>query len=131
MAVNRGQERPLQRQRTAYAILLALALAFTLYEELHLRRWLYHQASVNKILPGSLPNFLAVVDLGLAYAVARLPQTSQAITQLVASVVAGLCLYEVVQIWLPHQVFDWYDIAATLLGGLTVWLLIYLPLPRP
>ncbi|WP_263359375.1 VanZ family protein [Acidicapsa ligni] len=120
--------------RATYAILLAATLIFTLYEELHLRRWLFHKYGSSSVLAGSLPNFLAVVILSLAVMVVKFPQRNREIIRTILAVVVGLTLYEVAQIWMPHRVFDWNDIAATLLGGIFVWLLIILPrqmiLPR-
>lgn len=113
-----------RKLRIGYAIVLALSLVFTLYEELHLRRWLFHQHGFAAIIAGSLPNFLAVLLASAAIAVIRVPQTGSDAVRLVASIVCGLCLYEVAQIWMPHMTFDWNDMAATFIGGLFSWLLL-------
>jgi hypothetical protein len=116
-----------QKLKIYYAALLALTLLFTLYEELHLRRWLFHHFGRNSVVAGSLPNFLAVLVFSLAYTVIKPPQGSRQIIQTIATVVIGLTLYEIAQIWMPHRTFDWNDIAATLLGGLVAWILIAIP----
>ena len=117
-----------QKLRISYASILAVALLFTVYEELHLRRWLFHHLGLHSVVAGSLPNFLAVVVFSLAIMTLRLPGSSRDILRTVLSVVLGLTLYEVAQIWMPHRVFDWNDIAASLLGGIFTWLLLLIPL---
>jgi glycopeptide antibiotics resistance protein len=114
----------LLRLRICYAVLLALSLLFTLYEELHLRRWLFHHPGVGSLVAGSLPNFLAVVVLGFGVAMLKPAATERETLRSVVTIVLGLTLYEFAQIWMPHQVFDWNDIAASVLGGIFVWLLI-------
>lgn len=113
-----------RRLRLLYAIVLILSLSFTLYEELFLRRWLYRHLGRSSVIAGSLPNFLAVLIFSFAFALIRLPKSSQDIARMVTSIVAGLILYEVAQIWMPHRVFDWNDVAATLIGGAVAWTLI-------
>jgi hypothetical protein len=107
-----------------YAILFAMSVGLYLYEELHLRRWLYQHGGHGSVVAGSLPDFLAVLLLGLGAAVLRLPDDHRDTVRLALAVVAGLVLYEVSQIWMPHQVFDWNDIAATLLGGVVLWAVV-------
>ena len=116
-----------QKLRIVYASMLALTLLFTLYEELHLRRWLFHHLGLSSVVAGSLPNFLAVLVFSLAIVTLQLPGSSRDILRTVISIVLGLILYEVAQIWMPHRVFDWNDIAATLLGGIFSWLLLLIP----
>lgn len=113
--------------RLTYASLLALALAFTLYEELHLRRWLFQHYGHNSVIAGSLPNFLAVILFGLAMVLIKLPDSNRKTIQPIAAVVIGLILYEIAQIWMPHRVFDWNDIAATVLGGIACSVLAIIP----
>jgi VanZ family protein len=94
---------------------------------LHLRRALSHRPGVGVIIAGSLPNFLAVLILSLAASLLKPDQTARDQGRRTIFVAAGLILYEVAQIWMPHRVFDWNDIAATVLGALFVWLLMRIP----
>ncbi len=113
--------------RATYAVLLAITLIFTLYEELHLRRWLFHQHGIDAVIAGSLPNFLSVVIFSLAIVFLRHPQGYRDVIRAIVSIVIGLMLYEVAQIWMPHRTFDWNDIAATLLGGIFTSMLLLIP----
>jgi hypothetical protein len=110
-----------QKLRVVYVVLAASSVAFYLFEELHLRRWLYHRYGHRSIVAGSLPNFLAALVLGFAAAVLRVPDRNYDAVRLAVAIMAGLILYEIAQIWMPHQVFDWNDMAATLLGGVVLW----------
>jgi len=106
-----------------YFILLILVLAFTIYEELHLRRYLY--ARHETLLAGSLPNFLAVVIFSLAYMAIRSPADKKVVGA-IGAIVMGLWLYEVLQLWMPHMVFDVGDMIASAVGGAVSFILIYI-----
>jgi hypothetical protein len=110
-----------------YAVLLALTLLFTLYEELHLRRWLFHRFGRDSVVAGSLPNFLAVLVFSVAFTVIKPSEREGGIIRTVIAIVLGLVIYEIAQIWMPHRTFDWNDIAATLLGGIFSWVVLALP----
>ncbi|MCR8556673.1 hypothetical protein KXD93_03425 [Mucilaginibacter sp. BJC16-A38] len=110
-------------RRTIYIILLILALAFTLYEELHLRKYLF--AHHNYLLAGSLPNFLAAVIMSFAYMIIKNPLQNNLIIKGITGLVSGLILYEFVQPLMPHMVFDINDILASILGGLVSYVIIY------
>jgi len=118
------------KARTYYAILLLITLGFTLYEELSLRRWLFHhshQSLVASLLAGSLPNFLAALILGLIVLIIKLPRTPSARLRPILAIVAGLSAYELAQLWMPNRVFDWADLLATILGGAVCWSLTLFP----
>ena len=118
------------KARTYYATLLLITLLFTLYEELSLRRWLFHhshQSLVASLLAGSLPNFLAALILGLIVLIIKLPRTPSARLRPILAIVAGLSAYELAQLWMPNRVFDWADLLATILGGAVCWSLTLFP----
>ena len=112
-------------QRILYIIILLSVLTFTLYEELSLRRYLLKHHITTLYLADSLPNFLAVVILSFAYMSIKLPPTNK-VLHIILSIVAGLSLYELAQIWMPHMVFDIKDIIASVLGGGFSYLVIFI-----
>jgi len=119
-------------RRITYTIILILVLAFTLYEELHLRKYLFAHHSY--FLAGSLPNFLAAVIMSFAYMIVKNPLQNNSIISGITALVSGLILYEFVQLMMPHMVFDVNDILASIMGGLLSYILIYFinqSIPQP
>ncbi|MGF6848197.1 glycopeptide antibiotics resistance protein [Chitinophaga sp. W3I9] len=104
-------------KKTAYIILLSIALLFTLYEELKLRPYLLKHHITTFYIADSLPNFLAVVISFLGYMVIRFPVDDRKAPSLIFSLVAGLTLYEVCQLWMPGRTFDVKDVIASVIGG--------------
>jgi len=111
-------------RKLVYIAILAATLAFTLFEELYLRKYLFKHQSY--LLAGSLPNFLAPVIMSFAYMALKGQTTNKTILRTISGLVCGLVLYEFVQLLMPHMVFDINDIIASILGGLLSFGLIYL-----
>ena len=110
-------------RRTILFIALVIILAFTLYEELSLRRYLFKQHSY--ILAGSLPNFLAALLMSITYQLIKPSAENKAIFRSIIAIVSGLILYEIAQLFMPNMVFDFGDVIASILGGSFAYLLIY------
>ncbi|HEY9261236.1 VanZ family protein [Chitinophaga sp.] len=111
-------------KKSAYIIALSTALAFTLFEELKLRPYLFkHHLN---IIAGSLPNFLAVVIPFLGYALIKFPLDERKARSVITSFVIGLSLYEICQIWMPQRTFDLKDVIASILGGFFSYLIFYI-----
>ncbi len=108
------------RQRSIYILALMLVGGITVYEELYLRKILF--ARHFTVLAGSLPNFLAVVIFSIGYMAVR-PQDSAKARSVIWSIVVGLILYELAQLWIPDMIFDFKDVAATILGGVFSYIL--------
>jgi glycopeptide antibiotics resistance protein len=53
------------------------------------------------------------------------PETNREIGRSIIFLVAGLVLYEFVQLAMPHMVFDVKDILASILGGLFAYGIIH------
>ncbi|WP_436491343.1 VanZ family protein [Chitinophaga sp. ARDCPP14] len=104
-------------KKNVYIILLSIALLFTLYEELKLRPYLFKHHISTFYIADSLPNFLAVVVFFLGYMVIRFPVDDRKVVSLIFSLVAGLTLYEVCQLWMPGRTFDVKDVIASVIGG--------------
>ena len=110
-------------KRSAYVLILIIILAFTAYEELHLRRYLFARHSP---IADWLPNFMASLLLAFGYMVFKKPQSNREIGRSIIFLVMGLVLYEFVQLAMPHMVFDVKDIIASVLGGLFAYGVIYI-----
>ena len=111
-------------RRVIYIVILVFFLIFTLYEEIALRKYLFKQHY--NVIAGSLPNFLGVVILSFAYISFKYPCAVQQIFKSISVITLGLVLYEFAQIFMPQRVFDFNDIAASIVGGLFCALLIFL-----
>jgi len=111
-----------KNNRSVYALILVIIVAFTAYEELHLRRYLFARYSP---IADCLPNFLASLLLAFGYMVFKKPESNREIGRSILFLVAGLVLYEFIQLAMPHMVFDVKDIIASILGGLFAYGLIY------
>lgn len=105
-----------------YLSLLIIIAAFTLYEELSFRRYLFHNHF--NIIAGSLPNFLSALLFTFAVVIVRKQYTNSEALKTSIAAVSGLILYEVAQIWIPGRVFDSYDIIASIAGGVVAYGLI-------
>lgn len=106
-----------------YISVLTIIVLFTAYEELFFRRYLFRKHIY--IIADSLPNFLSSLLFIFAVVIIRKQHTNREILRSCVSIVAGLILYEVAQIWIPGRVFDFKDIIASLIGGVIAYSIIY------
>lgn len=69
-------------------------------------------------LPGVMPNLLPAMVLPmLLFATKRSVRWSEYVNT-VGAMLGGLCLYEIIQLWMPKRTFDWADLAASVGGAL-------------
>jgi glycopeptide antibiotics resistance protein len=110
-------------KRTYLNILVfVIILAFTLYEELSFRRYLFHKHIY--IIADCLPNFLASMLLIFAVTIIKKQTNSREVLRSSIAIVAGLICYEIAQIWMPNMVFDIKDIIASIIGGALAYCII-------
>ena len=111
-------------RRLLYILFLIIILAFTLFEELKLRPYLFKNHITKFGLADSLPNFLASLIFIFAAMVLFQPQENIKVLRISISTVIGLVLYEFFQLFMDKQVFDIKDIIASIMGGLFAYFLI-------
>jgi len=107
-----------------YILALIITVAFTAYEELSFRRYLFHKHI--DVIAGCLPNFLAALLLIFAVAIVKKQHTNREVLRSSIAIVIGLVCYEVAQIWMPNMVFDINDIIASVVGGALAYGIIYI-----
>jgi len=113
-------------KRLLFIIAFIAIAVFTIYEELFLRSYLFKHHIKPAFIAGSLPNFIAPLIFSFGIAVIKFPFTNKEAARSVIGIVTGLILYEFVQLFMANQVFDLLDIAASILGGLLAFVLIWL-----
>lgn len=112
------------KKRTySYISVLIITALFTLYEELFLRRYLFHHHIY--IVADSLPNFLAALLFTLVVVIVKKRYTNREALRSGITAATGLICYEIAQIWMPDRVFDFKDIIASVLGGALAYGIIY------
>jgi len=114
------------KRRTAFIVIFIIVLAFTLYEELYLRKYLFKNHIRPQFIAGSLPNFIAALIFCFGLTIFKSPAQQKDILKITFGVVAGLVLYEFVQLFMPNMVFDVKDILASVLGGMVSYIVISL-----
>ncbi|MBN3035594.1 MAG: hypothetical protein JW861_08405 [Bacteroidales bacterium] len=114
--------------RIMYFLIFLIAWLFTEAGRNYYRPYIYdhdlHDFGFADTI-GNLGGIIVEIFFGLALVNATRKKGLRVITFLVT-----LCiLYESFQQYLPHKVFDWKDIIATLIGG-SVALILFLNMPR-
>lgn len=107
--------------RHPYTFILTAIVVITLFEELFLRKYLYHQHI--DIIADCLPNFLSAPLFIFGFFVIKGVRTPQDKIKTITAVVIGLVAYEIAQIWMPGRVFDIKDIIATIAAGILAYII--------
>ncbi len=110
-------------RRLSYISSLIIFLAFTLFEELKLRPYLFKNHITKFGLADSLPNFLAPLIFIFGYIVMFKPKENRKVFRVSISAVTGLILYEFSQLFMAGRDFDVKDIIASITGGLFAYAL--------
>jgi len=109
------------KRRIALCILLAAMLAFTLYEELTLRPyWIKNHVNTYTVADW-LPNLLAPLVLVLTYTLLKDINDKAVLLKSTYSLVLGLIIYEIMQLFMPSRTFDHKDIIASIAGGALIY----------
>lgn len=114
----------LTQKRKVHFILLIIVFAFAACMALGLRAYLFGKLGYHSVLAGSMPNFVAVVLISLIYIIVK--SNGKPYSPLKASVMgcSTMVFYELVQPLIQGRTFDWFDIAASFLGGLFTFCLL-------
>lgn len=121
-------------RRITLCILLAAMLAFTLYEELSLRPyWIKNHVNTYTVADW-LPNLLAPIILVLTYTLLKDITDKAVLLKSTFSLVIGLIIYEIMQLFMPSRTFDHKDIIASIIGGTLIYHVVcavfdFFPLP--
>lgn len=112
------------KRRFTLCLLLAAAVIFTLYEETTLRPyWIKHHVNTYTVADW-LPNLLGPVILVLLYTLIKEINDKAVLLRSTISLVAGLVIYEIMQLFMPSRTFDYKDIIASIVGGALIYGLI-------
>jgi len=107
-------------------IYLAIAAFVAVAMELGVRAFFFGKYGTDSILVGSLPNFIAVILITLIFNVIKSGKKDATPIKMSLMGVAVMVFYEFVQPCIQGRTFDWFDIVASLLGGLFVFSLLSL-----
>ena len=117
---------PNKRRYIALVALLIVILVFTACMELGFRAYLFTKFGSHSLLAGSMPNFVAVVLITFAYTIAKDGKKRDSILKISVMGTFVMVFYEMVQPLIPGRTFDWFDISASLLGGIFSYCLLRL-----
>lgn len=112
----------ISNRKKAHIILLIFTFAATGFMELGFRKYLFGHLGHNSVLAGSIPNFMAVILATLIYVVIKGENENP--LKMSAIGCSVMVLYEFTQPLIPGRTFDLFDIAASLAGGLFVFVLL-------
>ncbi len=94
--------------------------------ELGFRAFLFRTWGKHSIIAGSLPNFVAVILIALASKVIKGDKPGNSPLKMSLMAVLAMVFYEGAQLFIQGRTFDWFDVLASVLGGVFVYLLLSL-----
>jgi Na+-transporting NADH:ubiquinone oxidoreductase subunit NqrE len=109
-----------------------VALAFYLVAGLGAMVWKIHRLRLTgpSLFPawmiGVMPNFIPAAVLPMLLFISKRVVRPHEYLGMVLTILAVLCAYEIVQIWMPQRTFDWADLAASAAGSYLGWLIGWL-----
>lgn len=88
------------------------------------RTILFQRYGYDSIIVGCLPNFTAVVLISLIFNLVKSGKKDNIPLKMSLMGTATMVFYEIVQPLIQGRTFDWFDIFASLLGGLFVYTIL-------
>ncbi|CAM3639301.1 VanZ family protein [Mucilaginibacter galii] len=108
-------------RRFTLCMLLAATVIFTIYGETTLRPYWLKNHIDTYTLADWFPNLLAPMILVLLYTLIKEVNDKAVLFRATCSFVAGLIIYEIVQLFIPSRTFDHKDIIASVVGGAIIY----------
>ena len=118
-------KRTFTRQQVILLELVPTA-ALTVWMELGLRATLYRQLGHRSAIAGSLPNCIVAVLAALTFGLVKASDPDTGPSKPAIMSVLALIGYEAAQLVIPGRTFDWFDLLATLIGGIISFVLLHL-----
>jgi len=111
-------------------IYLAVAVCVAAAVQLGYSAFLYKKYGTDSILTGCLPNFIAVVLISLIYNLIKINKKDATPLKMSIMGTFTMIFYEFTQTFIQGRTFDWFDIFASLIGGLFVYITLSLTYVR-
>lgn len=92
--------------------------------ELGYRAFLFKKYGIDSILIGCLPNFIAVVLISLIFYLIKISKKDTTPMKMSIMGTVTMIFYEFTQTFIQGRTFDWFDIFASLIGGLFVYIIL-------
>jgi VanZ family protein len=108
-------------RRLTLCLLLEAAVIFMIYGQTTLRPYWIKNHINTYTLADWLPNLLAPIILVLLYTLIKEVNDTAVLFRATCSLVAGLIIYEIVQLFIPSRTFDHKDIIASIAGGAIIY----------
>jgi len=90
------------------------------------RPFLFKKYGNDAILIGCLPNFIAVVLISLIFNLVKSGKKDSSPLKMSLMGTTTMLFYEFVQPFIQGRTFDWFDIFASLIGGLFVYIILFI-----
>lgn len=115
-----------KRRKTVYLVSLITVSIFAISLKLVFRSYLYRECGSCSVIAGSIPNFVAVIFFSLVYKISKdgKPDASPIKMSLMGTGI--MIFYEFIQLLIQGRTFDWLDILASILGGLSVFIFLFI-----
>lgn len=88
------------------------------------RTLLFQRFGSDSIIVGSLPNFTAVVLMSLIYNLVKRGKRDNSPLKMSIMGTGTMVFYELIQTFIQGRTFDWFDILASVIGGVFVYIIL-------